>query len=151
MQKLLKAAKDNGLDMASMTVEGVTATVAKNDGRWQVTVSGKGELDDTMFSKAKDPVYTAYYDDCRQLMSELLRMTGNDRNMLGAETNDYKAENGNWRMTVGHEEIFRRVRLQSMGHHDGMVVEFAYDLHRADGAEIVARALGYEVEEGRIK
>ena len=149
VQRLLQTARDNDLGMASMTVDGVTATVAKDNNRWQVTVSGTGKLDDAVFGmpeKPKDPVYPAYYEAGRTLCNRLLVHAGAGQSL---PLKDGVLYDSGWRLTVAHDEVFVKLTLSADG--VGMRVELWYDSMRPDGLERVVRALGYELEDGRIK
>lgn len=149
VQRLLQAARDNGLGMASMTVDGVTATVVRDNNRWQVTVSGTGKLDDAAFGmpeKPKDPVYPAYYEAGRTLFNRLLNhaVAGQSRTLEDGVLHD-----SGWRLAIEHDAAFVKLTLDADG--TGMRVELWYDRMRLDGLERVVRALGYELEDGRIK
>lgn len=149
VQKLLQTARDNGLCMASMTVDGVTATVAMNDSRWQVTVSGTGELDDAVFGmpeNPRDPVHPAYYAAGRTLLGRLLEDRRDNPRASGLE-NGVLYDAG-WQLNVGRDVVYTKLVLTN---NSGMRVELQYDSLRPEGLERVVRALGYELEEGRIK
>ena len=150
VQRMLKTARDNDLDMASMTDDGVTVTVTRNNGnRWQVTVSGSGALDDAAFGmpeKPKDPVYPAYYDAGRTLLNRLLEHGGGNVPLSVAD--GALAEAG-WQLNVGRDAIYTKLALTNYS--SSMKVELWYDTMKPDGLVRAVRALGYELEEGRIK
>jgi len=149
VQRLLQAARDNSLGMASMTVEGVTATVAKDNNRWQVTVSGTGKLDDAVFGmpeKPGDPVRPAYYDAGRTLFSRLLEHGAGDAPPTVA--NGVLDDDG-WRLEIMRDTMFTKLLLSNAV--VGMRVKLWYDSLRPEGLARAVRALGYELEEGGIK